>query len=80
MAWPPRSPDLIPMDFFLWGHIKASIYTLPVDSNGDLTAHIVQPAVNTRQQPDNFQYSCQSLMRRHWLCIEVSGHIFEHLL
>jgi len=19
MAWPPRSPDLIPMDFFLWG-------------------------------------------------------------
>jgi hypothetical protein len=31
MAWPPRSPDLTPMDFFIWGHIKDLIYTSPVD-------------------------------------------------
>jgi hypothetical protein len=24
--WPPRSPDLTPLDFFLWGHIKARVY------------------------------------------------------
>jgi hypothetical protein len=44
MAWPPRSLDLTPMNFFLWGHIKSQIYMLPVDSEEDLIAHIVEAA------------------------------------
>lgn len=24
--WPPRSPDLTPLDFFLWGHLKQKVY------------------------------------------------------
>jgi len=44
MAWPPRSLDLTPMDFFLWGHTKALIYTLQVDSEEVLIAHIVEAA------------------------------------
>lgn len=24
--WPPRSPDLTPLDFFLWGHLKNKVY------------------------------------------------------
>ena len=44
MAWPSRSPDLTPKDFFLWGHIKALIYMLPVDSEEDLIARIVEVA------------------------------------
>jgi hypothetical protein len=24
--WPPRSSDLIPMDFFLWGYVKNIVY------------------------------------------------------
>lgn len=27
MAWPPRSPDLTPCDFFVWGHIKNIVYS-----------------------------------------------------
>ena len=26
VAWPPRSPDLTPLDFFSWGYIKSLIY------------------------------------------------------
>ena len=26
-TWPPRSPDLSPPDFFLWGAIKNSVYS-----------------------------------------------------
>jgi hypothetical protein len=37
------------MDFFLWGHIKALIYTSPVDSE-DLIARIVEAAAASRQQ------------------------------
>jgi hypothetical protein len=30
--WPPRSPDLTPLDFFLWGYIKGQVYkTLPAN-------------------------------------------------
>ena len=24
--WPPRSPDLNPCDFFLWGYLKSKVY------------------------------------------------------
>lgn len=27
VAWPPRSPDISPNYFFLWGHLKSVIYT-----------------------------------------------------
>ena len=27
VSWPLRSPDLNPLDFFLWGHVKAYVYT-----------------------------------------------------
>ena len=25
--WPPRSCDLTPLDYFLWGHVKAHVHT-----------------------------------------------------
>ena len=28
MEWPVRSPDLAPLDFFLWGHIKKNVYVI----------------------------------------------------
>lgn len=32
MSWPPRSPDLTPCDFFLWGFVKSKVYAeRPVD-------------------------------------------------
>jgi len=24
--WPPRSPDLTPSDYFLWGYLKGRVY------------------------------------------------------
>ena len=27
IPWPPYSPDLTPMDFFIWGHLKGRLYT-----------------------------------------------------
>jgi hypothetical protein len=53
VAWPPRSPDLTPMEFFLCGQIKNSIFTSPVDSEDDLIARIVKAASTITQQPGN---------------------------
>jgi hypothetical protein len=30
MEWPPRSPDLTPMDFFLCGFVKGNVYVPPL--------------------------------------------------
>ena len=30
--WPPRSPDLTPCDFFLWGHVKNQVFKTPPPS------------------------------------------------
>ncbi|GBN84213.1 hypothetical protein AVEN_33599-1 [Araneus ventricosus] len=29
VEWPPRSPDLNPLEFFLWGYTKQRVYTTP---------------------------------------------------
>jgi len=29
-AWPARSPDLNPLDFYLWRHIKFGVYATAV--------------------------------------------------
>jgi hypothetical protein len=31
-SWPARSPDLNPLDFFLWGHVKNVVYRHPIDT------------------------------------------------
>jgi hypothetical protein len=31
--WPPRSPDLTPCDFFLWGYVKDTVYVPPLHRN-----------------------------------------------
>ena len=33
IAWPPRSPDLTPMDFFLWGFGKDQVFIPPLPAN-----------------------------------------------
>jgi hypothetical protein len=30
-TWPPRSPDLNPLDFYLWGYLETLAYAAPVD-------------------------------------------------
>jgi hypothetical protein len=33
MAWPPRSPDLTPLDFFLWGFVKDRMFVPHLPAN-----------------------------------------------
>lgn len=41
IQWPPRSPDLTPLDFFLWGYVKDIVYSTPVMSLDELKRRIV---------------------------------------
>ena len=42
VEWPPRSLDLTPCDFFLWGYLKAKVYISPPIDLNDLQARIRQ--------------------------------------
>ncbi|XP_054283494.1 uncharacterized protein LOC129000557 [Macrosteles quadrilineatus] len=38
--WPPRSCDIAPTDFFLWGYVKSQIYADEPQTLNDLEANI----------------------------------------
>ena len=38
--WPPRSPDITPVDFFLYGYVKDKLFSTPVPDTTNLKARI----------------------------------------
>jgi len=44
IPWPPRSPDVTPLDFFLWGYVKTIVYKSTVRDIRELR-HRIQLAV-----------------------------------
>ncbi|GBO36763.1 hypothetical protein AVEN_112134-1 [Araneus ventricosus] len=40
MAWPPRSPDITPLDFYLWGYVKQHVYNERINGINHLKQRI----------------------------------------
>ena len=80
VAWPPRSPDLTPLDFFLWGHIKSLVYETPVPGEETLLARILAASDEVRGITDVFGRVHQSFLHRCNACIARVGRHFEHIL
>jgi hypothetical protein len=78
--WPARSPDLTPLDYFLWGHIKSLVYETPVDTEEDLVARIADACGRVQEMPAIFEHIRDSMVRRCEACIRVNGRNFEQLL
>ena len=51
---PARSPDLNPLDFFLWSHLKSLVYTTAVENVEDLRNRIMQGCDTIRNTPGIF--------------------------
>lgn len=72
--WPPRSPDLTPLDFFLWGFLKGKVYT-----NKPQT--IEQLKVNIREdiaaiQVETCENVMQNVLQRARICmVSRGGHL-----
>ncbi|KYN14888.1 hypothetical protein ALC57_12900 [Trachymyrmex cornetzi] len=73
------SPDLNPLDYFLWGHLKSLVYTIPIENENDLRNRIVASCEAIRNTPGIFERARQSLRRRLDGCIMVQGGHF-HLI
>lgn len=42
IAWPPRSPDITPLDFFMWGYVKDIVYRTEVRDIDNLKQRITE--------------------------------------
>ncbi|GBN99850.1 hypothetical protein AVEN_157665-1 [Araneus ventricosus] len=40
MAWPPRSPHITPLDFYLWGYVKQHVYSERINDINHLKQRI----------------------------------------
>lgn len=80
VAWPPRSPDLNPLDFYLWGHLKDAVYTTPVNTVVELEERIYAAFQQVRHNPGICERVRGSMLKRIEGCIEQNGSHIEHLL
>jgi hypothetical protein len=78
--WPPRSPDVNPLDFYLWGHLKTLVYSNPTPDVDTLRQPVEQGCASIRRVDGLCERIRQSLMRRAQHCVAAGGGHFEHLL
>jgi len=58
--WPPRSPDITCLNFFLWGYVKDKVFSTPVPDITNMKARITDAFAtvtedmleNTRRETD----------------------------
>lgn len=76
--WPPRSPDLNPLDFFLWGYIKDIVYSEAPTTRLNMMDRIRRACESIT--PEILRNVKSNFRRRLLLCLENNGTQFEHLL
>ncbi|GFV32773.1 uncharacterized protein TNCV_3312541 [Trichonephila clavipes] len=78
-AWPPRSPDLNPCDFWLWGYLKNLVYRgrliILADLKDSITLHVRSISVDQLRSAVE-----QTLHRLQILHLEEGNHIEQHSL
>ena len=73
-----KSPDLTPLDFFLWGFVKNHVYRTPVIDRNDLV-HRIENAFQlvTRNMLEHVN---ENIVKRARACVAAGGNNFEYFL
>lgn len=78
VEWPARSPDMTPLDYFLWGYTRSQIYKQKPDNLDELKARIRETI--RAISPEVLHKVLQEFRNRLAYCQEVGGGHFEQLL
>lgn len=78
LAWPPRSPDLNMLDFYLWGYLNHKVHMTQNNSADDIRRKLneIIPLISV-ETLDRVQ---RNLVKRLRLCASLNGSTFENLL
>uniref|UniRef100_A0A2R5L931 Putative transposable element n=1 Tax=Ornithodoros turicata TaxID=34597 RepID=A0A2R5L931_9ACAR len=77
VPWPARSPDLTPLDFFLWEYVKDRMYVEDTTTPDALKAKITQVCHGIPE--DMLRRETENTIRRCRFCVMTHGELFEHL-
>jgi hypothetical protein len=77
IAWPPRPPDLNPLNVYLWEHLQPLVYAAPVDNEETLHHRTVDACQTVYASPGIFEWLRRSMMRRVEVCVESDGDILS---
>lgn len=80
ITWPARSPDLTPLDFYLWGDVKRLVYERESETQEQLKDKIVNAFTVVKSQTLVLRKLKDNLRRRAQLCLQNGGGHFEQLL
>ena len=79
LNWPPRSPDLNMLDYFLWGYIKEQLYNHEaIDTEEELIECVNEIVRNIT--PDMLENVQLAFIRRLRCCILCQGRHFEQYM
>jgi hypothetical protein len=78
--WPPRSPDLTPLDFCLWSWIKGAVYRRKDDTRDELLDLIMGLIARTKERQDALRRTTRLVLTRVAKRTETDGGIFENVL
>lgn len=78
VSWPARSPDLAPLDYFLWGYVKNEIYKTNYDTVEGLKRSLED--ILSRINNIVIRNAVKSMRKRINFCIQENGYHFEHLI
>ena len=74
--WPPRSPDLNPLDFSIWGILKDRVYRPKPNSVDELKEKISREVQNLNRE---MLLRCsRNVHKRAHLYVQYQGGLFEH--
>ena len=76
VEYPPRSPDLTPPDFFLWGYLKDKVYARRPQDIDQLVQIIEEESQSIDGEVISRVFTVSSRCQR---CIRANGGHFEHL-
>ena len=76
--WPPRSPDLTPLDFYLWGRLKGVVYRSNPKTIETLKRETIREISSIDE--DELKRVFENLRRRVNLCVRQNGSHFQHLM
>ena len=76
--WSAHSPDLNPLDYFLWGHLKNQVYANQPETLDDLEEEIRRCAATVTA--DTCRRTIANFIKRVRECVRQKGHHFEQLM
>jgi len=77
VEFPPQSPDLTPLDFYLWGSLKDDVYRRKLATLDDLRENIA--VLCAAIMLDTLQNVVHAAVRRLRQCLDADSGHFEHL-